>query len=185
MLKKLYYFQSKHLSSKCKTILKSIESGLFTGLRNKDGSIKKKYINHFINNIKKYNMLLNEIKNINKLFFKLYPEYINTEIILYRGLEAQVNKDFKEYTDLIPTSFSYNYNSAMNFVTENGTLLKYICNNINIKYNMILNFTDDDLNEYEVILPDNTYKIKNINNKKYFYLYNKIRDKFCYNEVLL
>ena len=147
MLHKLYYFQSKNLSSKCKFILKSIESGLFTGIRNKDGTIKKKYINYYNKNIRNYKILLKEIQSINRLFFEYNPEYKNTEIILYRGLEAKVNKDFKEYIDLIPTSFSYNYNCAMNFVTEDGTLLKYVFNNINTKYNMILNFTDDNLNE--------------------------------------
>ena len=153
MINKLNYFQNKYLTKESKRIIKSIESGLFTGIRNNNGDIKLNYIKHYNNNINKYNLVLNEIQKINKLFFKLHSEYINKPIILYRGLQNNINY---KYNDYIPTSYSYNKKKAIDFILNDGTLLKYKCYD---KNNLIINISNPELNEYEIILPPNKYNI--------------------------
>lgn len=159
MINKLKKFQDTFLSIKSKRTIKSIESGLFTGIRDNLGNIKLKYIKHYNKNIIKYNLLLKEINKINYKFFKNYPEYKNEYIILYRGIKSKLND---KYIDIIPTSFTFKKRIAYNFLLDDSTLLKYKCYD---KKNIIINFTNDILNEYEIILPPCNYNIIKKSNK--------------------
>jgi hypothetical protein len=177
MIHKLYEFQNKYLTYKSKFIIKSIESGLFTGIRNTDGNLKDQYIKYYNNNIDKYNTVLDEIKGINKSFFELNPYYKNEPIYLYRGIQSELNN---KYIDYIPSSYSYNKDTAMGFIIESGTLLKYICLD---KSEIILNCNSCKLNEYEIILPPQNYIIKNKTKHIYNYIWKNNKEKFWYNKV--
>ena len=161
MLNRLYQYQKSTISKKLNKFIKSIDSGLFTGIRNNDGSIKELYIKHANTYLIKYNFYLKTINMINNSFVKKY-NFTDT-IKLYRGINAKLDD---KYIDKIPTSFTFNKNKAFDFILDNGILLEYNCQNLN---DMIINISDDDvLNEYEVILPPNKYNIiKKINNIEY------------------
>ena len=174
MIHKLYEFQNKYLTNNSKFIIKSIESGLFTGIRNTDGNLKDQYIKYYNNNIDKYNTVLDEIKGINKSFFELNPYYKNEPIYIYRGVQSKLTNIYNDY---IPTSYSFNKDTAMGFIIEGGTLLKYLCLD---KSKLILNFNKNKLNEYEIILPPQNYIIKNKINNIYNYIWKNNKEKFFF-----
>jgi hypothetical protein len=192
MINKLNEYQNKYLTFKSKEVIKSIESGLLTGIRDNKGNLKDGYIKYYNNVLYRYNKLLDEIKIINNSFFNDNPEYINKPIILYRGLQInieqlnnmqlnneqdQFKKNHYKYNDTIPTSYSFDRKKAMGFITDNGVLLKYKCYD---KSKIILNYNNFELNESEVILQPNNYKIINKNKLIHKYLWKNNYEKFNY-----
>tara|TARA_A100001015_G_scaffold320612_1_gene447630 strand:- start:3341 stop:3892 length:552 start_codon:yes stop_codon:yes gene_type:complete len=176
MLFELYKFQRKNLSCKDKTFIKSIDSGIFTGLRNKKGLLKEEYKVFYEKNYKIYSKLRHKINKINKDFFNIHTQYRNKQVILYRGLDIFVNK----YEDIIPTSYTCKKKVGLNFLLDNTSLLKYKCNNL---LDLIINFNEnEELNEYEIILPPQKYKINNYINKKHTYKINNEEVSFNYIE---
>ena len=80
MHKKIFYdlakFQRKHLSKETTYFIKSIESGLFTGIRNNKGEIREDVNkSNLAKNMKRYSEISKEIEDINYLFCKHNSKY--------------------------------------------------------------------------------------------------------------
>ena len=200
MFKNLYFFQQNNINDNIKKFIKSIDSGIFTGVRDNNGEIIDKFKKHSSKNLFKYNRILKTIKKINNSYFhkknikqdinqdikqdinKDTKQDTNQDIVLYRGINSKLNDT---YIDLLPTSFTFNKDKAFDFIFDNGILLEYHFCNINNLNNIIVNINNNEiLNEYEVILPPNKYKIiKKINDLNYYS--SKYDENLKYNKYVI
>ena len=167
MHKKIFYdlakFQRKHLSKETIYFIKSIESGLFTGIRNNKGEIREDVNkSNLAKNMKRYSEISKEIEDINYLFCKQNNLIVGHDIQIYRGINCSPTR----YNDIVPTSWSFNKEIAINFSYDKGSVL---IQDIQLTLPIIVNITEGDLNEFEIILPPTNYRLLKIYDGKHIF----------------
>lgn len=156
---KLFEFQKFIFSNNSDyfNLLSSIDSGLFTGIKDENGQLKIDYNNDIYNKkINDFNILLLFYEYNKKLFFKDNPSYFNNHILLFRGLKFSYEPNPTIfYKEFVPTSFTFDYNIALNFAIPDGN--KYfgviLIYNFNCSDNFLININNNNsLNESEIII---------------------------------